>query len=214
MTLRDGLLRSGGSSPTTSTTPERRQAAGALLLIAVWAGSPQGGSGRRCRVPQHRRARGRSCPLPAVRELTMLIMGSGLEVLFPFASARTSSSARATSSPPPFAWGGRPAPCQRGHLHRRRGRRQLALLEPPDPMRPATGRILGVEFFDKVYLADRIAGVVRPGGFVLWVWRSASPSGRSSGTAATCGRAEQSEAPGDRGASSAGRPHPRQEMWR
>jgi hypothetical protein len=29
-------------------------------------------------------------------------------------------------------------------------------------------RILGVEFFDRVYLADRIAGTVRTAGFVHW----------------------------------------------
>ncbi|HZB01344.1 MAG TPA: hypothetical protein VE800_04460 [Actinomycetota bacterium] len=29
-------------------------------------------------------------------------------------------------------------------------------------------RILGAEFFDKVFLADRIASIVRSGGFVLW----------------------------------------------
>jgi hypothetical protein len=45
----------------------------------------------------------------------------------------------------------------------------LALLGATGP--DAAGdweRILGVEFFDKVYLADRIAGVVRTVGFVLW----------------------------------------------
>ena len=46
---------------------------------------------------------------------------------------------------------------------------QLALLGATGP--DASGdweRILGVEFFDKVFLADRIAGVVRTLGFVLW----------------------------------------------
>jgi hypothetical protein len=103
-------------------------------------------------------------------ELTMLIMGSGFEVLFPlavglfFLVAKRNVVAAAVS----FGWAASALASAATYIGDADDGR-LALLGATGP--DAAGdweRILGVEFFDKVYLADRIAGTVRTAGFVLW----------------------------------------------
>ena len=144
-------------------------------------------------------------------EFTMLFMGSGFEVLFPFVvGAYFLVRKRDLVSSHRLGLGGeRPGQCR--YLHRRRGRRSIGAA---GSHRARCGWRLGadpgVEFFDKVYLADGIAGVVRTVGFVLWgvalclaVWAIVpEPTPRTGGRS-------RSEGTGDRGASRAARPHPR-----
>jgi hypothetical protein len=103
-------------------------------------------------------------------ELTMLIMGSGFEVLFPFlvgvAFLIVKKDLVATSVC--FGWTASALASAATYIaDADEGR--LALLGATGP--DAAGdweRILGAEFFDKVFLADRIAAIVRSAGFVLW----------------------------------------------
>jgi hypothetical protein len=124
-------------------------------------------------------------------ELTMLIMGSGFEVLFPLAVGvyflvrRHDLVAAAICG----GWAASALASASTYIADADDGR-LALLGATGP--DATGdweRILGAEFFDKVYLADPIAAKVRLLGFALWfvaiglaVWaivrstRSAAPA--------------------------------------
>jgi hypothetical protein len=103
-------------------------------------------------------------------ELVMLVMGSGSEVLFPllvgiyFLLRRRDAVAGAIC----FGW------CASALASA-----ATYIADADDGLLPllgATGpdaagdweRILGPGFFDKVFLADRIAGVVRTAGFALW----------------------------------------------
>ena len=122
------------------------------------------------RLPQHRGPRDRARSFGPFGELTMLIMGSGFEVLFPFAVGRCSSSASVTSCPRRSVGAGRraPSPAPRPTSRMRMTDDSPSWRDRAD----AAGdweRILGVEFFDKVYLADSIAGTVRTVGYALWV---------------------------------------------
>jgi len=103
-------------------------------------------------------------------ELTMLIMGSGFEVLFPFAVGVyfliRKKDLVATSIC--FGWAASALASAATYIADADDGR-LALLGATSP--DAAGdweRILGEEFFDKVFLADRIAGIVRSAGFVVW----------------------------------------------
>jgi hypothetical protein len=102
-------------------------------------------------------------------ELTMLIMGSGFEVLFPFLVGiffLVKKDLVATSVC--FGWAASALASAATYIADADDGR-LALLGATGP--DAAGdweRILGEEFFDKLFLADRIAGVVRSAGFVLW----------------------------------------------
>jgi hypothetical protein len=103
-------------------------------------------------------------------ELTMLIMGSGFEVLFPFlvgvAFLVVKKDLVATSIC--FGWAASALASAATYIADADDGR-LALLGATGP--DAAGdweRILGAEFFDKVFLADRIAAIVRTAGFVLW----------------------------------------------
>ena len=104
-------------------------------------------------------------------ELTMLIMGSGFEVLFPFAVGAVFLVAKHDLVSTAVAWGWAASALASAATYigdADDGR--LALLGATGP--DASGdweRILGVEFFDKVYLADSIAGTVRTFGYVLWI---------------------------------------------
>ena len=148
------------------------KAAGALLLIAVWGWFAL--------------VKGDQTPLfvylnIAVHEighvlfrpfgeLTMLIMGSGFEVLFPFAVGAYFLLRKRDLVSTAVAWGWAASALSSAATYvGDADDGQLALLGATGP--DAAGdweRILGVEFFDKVYLADRIAGDVRTVGFVLW----------------------------------------------
>ena len=104
-------------------------------------------------------------------ELTMLIMGSGFEVLFPFAVGAVFLFAKRDVVSTAVAWGWAASALASAATYiadADDGR--LALLGATGP--DAAGdweRILGEEFFDKVYLADSIAGTVRTFGYVLWI---------------------------------------------
>ena len=103
-------------------------------------------------------------------ELTMLIMGSGFEVLFPFAVGAYFLLRKRDLVSTAVAWGWAASALASAATYigdADDGRLSLLGATGPD----AAGdweRILGVEFFDKVYLADGIAGTVRTVGFVLW----------------------------------------------
>jgi hypothetical protein len=103
-------------------------------------------------------------------ELTMLIMGSGFEVLFPFAVGAYFLLRKRDLVSTAVAWGwGASALASAATYIGDADDGRLALLGATGP--DAAGdweRILGVEFFDKVFLADRIAGAVRTAGLVLW----------------------------------------------
>ena len=103
-------------------------------------------------------------------ELTMLIMGSGFEVLFPFAVGVVFLIRKRDLVSTAVAWGWAASALASAATYiadADDGR--LALLGATGP--DAAGdweRILGEEFFDKVYLADSIAGTVRTFGYALW----------------------------------------------
>ena len=103
-------------------------------------------------------------------ELTMLIMGSGFEVLFPLAVGAYFLLRKRDVVSTAVAWGWAASALASAATYiGDADDGQLALLGATGP--DAAGdweRILGVEFVDKVYLADRIAEVVRTVGFVLW----------------------------------------------
>jgi len=104
-------------------------------------------------------------------ELTMLIMGSGFEVVFPFAVGAVFLLRKRDLVSTAVAWGWAASALASAATYiadADDGR--LALLGATGP--DAAGdweRILGEEFFDKVYLADSIAGTVRTFGYVLWI---------------------------------------------
>ena len=104
-------------------------------------------------------------------ELTMLMMGSGFEVLFPFAVSAYFLLRKRDLVATAVAWGWAASALASAATYiGDADDGKLALLGATGP--DAAGdweRILGVEFFDKVFLADRIAGVVRTIGFVLWI---------------------------------------------
>jgi hypothetical protein len=103
-------------------------------------------------------------------ELTTLIMGSGFEVLFPFAVGVVFLIRKRDLVSTAVAWGWAASALASASTYiadADDGR--LALLGATGP--DAAGdweRILGEEFFDKVYLADSIAGTVRTFGYALW----------------------------------------------
>src|SRR5918995_4558965 len=148
------------------------KAAGALLLITVWgwfalAKGDQTPLFVYLNIAVHEVGHGLFQPFG---ELTMLIMGSGFEVLFPFAvGAYVLLRGRdLVSTAVSWGWAASALASAATYIGDADDGR-LALLGATGP--DAAGdweRILGVEFFDKVYLADRIAGGVRTVGFVLW----------------------------------------------
>ena len=103
-------------------------------------------------------------------ELTMLVMGSGFEVLFPFAVGVLFLIRRRDLVSTSVCWGWAASALASAATYiadADDGR--LALLGATGP--DAAGdweRILGEQFFDKVFLADSIAGTVRTFGFALW----------------------------------------------
>jgi hypothetical protein len=103
-------------------------------------------------------------------ELTMLIMGSGFEVLFPFLVGvgflifKRDLVATSVS----FGWAASALASAATYIADADDGR-LALLGATGPDSAGDWeRILGEEFFDKVFLADRIAEIVRSAGFLLW----------------------------------------------
>jgi hypothetical protein len=103
-------------------------------------------------------------------ELTMLIMGSGFEVLFPFVVGVVFLIRKRDLVSTAVSWGWSASALASAATYiadADDGR--LALLGATGPDTAGDWeRILGERFFDKVYLADSIAGTVRIVGYVLW----------------------------------------------
>jgi hypothetical protein len=104
-------------------------------------------------------------------ELTMLIMGSAFEVLFPFAVGVVFLLRKRdlVSTAVCWAWAASALASAATYIADADDGR-LALLGATGP--DAAGdweRILGERFFDKVYLADSIGATVRTFGYMLWV---------------------------------------------
>jgi hypothetical protein len=149
------------------------KAAGALLLIAVWrwfalVKNDQTPIFVYLNIAVHETGHVLFRPFG---ELTMLVMGSGFEVLFPLAVGAYFLVRKRDVIATAVAWGWSACALASAATYigdADDGRSALLGATGPD----AAGdweRILGEEFFDKVYLADRIAGVVRTLGFVLWI---------------------------------------------
>ncbi len=103
-------------------------------------------------------------------ELTMLVMGSGFEVLFPFAVGVVFLIRRRDLVSTAVSWGWSASALASAATYiadADDGR--LALLGGTGPDTAGDWeRILGEQFFDKLYLADSIATKVRTAGYVLW----------------------------------------------
>ena len=103
-------------------------------------------------------------------ELTMLIMGSGFEVLFPFAVGVVFLIRKRDLVSTAVSWGWSASALASAATYiadADDGR--LALLGASGPDTAGDWeRILGEQFFDKLYLADSIAARVRTAGYVLW----------------------------------------------
>jgi hypothetical protein len=148
------------------------KAAGALLLIAVWGWfalvkNDQTPIFVYLNIAVHEIGHVLFRPFG---ELTMLIMGSGLEVLFPFAVGVVYLIRRRDLVSTAVSWGWSASALASAATYiadADDGR--LALLGATGPDTAGDWeRILGVQFFDKVYLADSIAAMVRTAGYVLW----------------------------------------------
>jgi hypothetical protein len=149
------------------------RAAGALLLIAIWGWfalvkNDQTPIFVYLNIAVHEVGHLLFRPFG---ELTMLIMGSGFEVLFPLAAGLVFLIRKRDVVATAVCWGWAASALASAAIYiadADDGR--LALLGATGP--DAAGdweRILGAEFFDKVYLADSIAGTVRTFGYVLWL---------------------------------------------
>jgi hypothetical protein len=148
------------------------KAAGALLLIAVWGWfalvkNDQTPIFVYLNIAVHEIGHVLFRPFG---ELTMLIMGSGLEVLFPFAVGVVYLIRKRDLVSTAVSWGWSASALASAATYiadADDGR--LALLGATGPDTAGDWeRILGVQFFDKVYLADSIAAMVRTAGYVLW----------------------------------------------
>jgi hypothetical protein len=149
------------------------KAAGAVLLIAVWGWfalvrNDQTPIFVYLNIAVHETGHVLFRPFG---ELTMLMMGSGFEVLFPLGVGVYLLVRKRDLVATAVAWGWAASALASAATYiGDADDGTLALLGATGP--DAAGdweRILGVEFFDKVFLADRIAGVVRTIGFVLWI---------------------------------------------
>ena len=148
------------------------KAAGALLLIAVWGWfalvkNDQTPIFVYLNIASHESGHVLFRPFG---ELTMLIMGSGFEVLFPLSVGAVFLLGKRDLVATAVCWGWAASALASAATYiADADDGQLALLGATGP--DAAGdweRILGEEFLDKVYLADSIAGAVRTLGYVLW----------------------------------------------
>lgn len=148
------------------------KAAGALLLIAVWGWfalvkNDQTPIFVYLNIAVHETGHVLFRPFG---ELTMLIMGSGFEVLFPFAVGIVFLIRKRDLVSTAVSWGWAASALASAATYiadADDGR--LALLGGTGPDTAGDWeRILGEQFFDKVYLADPIAAKVRAVGFALW----------------------------------------------
>jgi hypothetical protein len=148
------------------------KAAGALLLIAVWGWfalvqNDQTPIFVYLNIAVHE---GGHVLFRPFGELTMLIMGSGFEVLFPFAVGVVFLIRKRDLVSTAVSWGWSASALASAAIYiadADDGR--LALLGASGPDTAGDWeRILGEQFFDKLYLADSIAVKVRTAGYVLW----------------------------------------------
>ena len=148
------------------------KAAGSLLLIAVWGWfalvkNDQTPIFVYLNIAVHETGHVLFRPFG---ELIMLMMGSGFEVLFPFAVGLIFLIRKRDVLSAAVSWGWSASAFASAATYiadADDGR--LALLGATGPDTAGDWeRILGEQFFDKVYLADSIAGAVRTFGFVLW----------------------------------------------
>lgn len=148
------------------------KAAGALLLIAVWGWfalvrNDQTPIFVYLNIAVHESGHVLFRPFG---ELTMLIMGSGFEVLFPFAVGVVFLVRKRDLVSTAVSWGWSASALASAATYiadADDGR--LALLGATGPDTAGDWeRILGQQFFDKLYLADSIAAKVRAAGYVLW----------------------------------------------
>jgi hypothetical protein len=148
------------------------KAAGALLLIAVWGWfalvkNDQTPIFVYLNIAVHEIGHVLFRPFG---ERTMLIMGSGFEVLFPFAVGIVFLIRKRDVVSTAVSWGWSASALASAATYiadADDGR--LALLGATGPDTAGDWeRILGERFFDKVYLADSIGATVRTFGFVLW----------------------------------------------
>jgi hypothetical protein len=149
------------------------RAAGALVLIAVWGWfalvrNDQTPIFVYLNIAVHETGHVLFRPFG---ELTMLIMGSGFEVLFPLAVGAYFLVRKRDVIATAVAWGWSASALASAATYiGDADDGQLALLGATGPDSAGDWeRILGEEFFDKVFLADKIAGIVRTLGFVLWI---------------------------------------------
>jgi hypothetical protein len=148
------------------------KAAGALLLIAVWGWfalvrNDQTPIFVYLNIAVHESGHVLFRPFG---ELTMLIMGSGFEVLFPFAVGVVFLIRRRDLVSTAVSWGWSASALASAATYiadADDGRLSLLGGTGPDSAGDWE-RILGEQFFDKVYLADSIATKVRTAGYVLW----------------------------------------------
>jgi hypothetical protein len=148
------------------------KAAGALLLIGVWGWfalvqNDQTPIFVYLNIAVHESGHVLFRPFG---ELTMLIMGSGFEVLFPFAVGVVFLIRKGDLVSTAISWGWSASALASAATYiadADDGR--LALLGATGPDTAGDWeRILGGQFFDKVYLADSIAAKVRVVGYMLW----------------------------------------------
>lgn len=148
------------------------KAAGALLLIAVWGWfalvmNDQTPIFVYLNIAVHEAGHVLFRPFG---ELTMLIMGSGFEVLFPFAVGVVFLLRKRDLVSTAVSWGWSASALASAATYiadADDGR--LALLGAPGPDTAGDWeRILGAQYVDKLFLADPIAANVRAAGYVLW----------------------------------------------
>jgi hypothetical protein len=148
------------------------KAAGAVLLIAVWGWfalvqNDQTPIFVYLNIAVHESGHVLFRPFG---ELAVLIMGSGFEVLFPFAVGVVFFIRKRDLVSTAISWGWSASALASAATYiadADDGR--LALLGATGPDTAGDWeRILGGQFFDKVYLADSIASKVRTIGYALW----------------------------------------------
>jgi hypothetical protein len=148
------------------------KAAGALLLIAVWGWfalvqNDQTPIFVYLNIAVHESGHVLFRPFG---ELTMLIMGSGFEVLFPFAVGVVFLIRKRDLVSTAVSWGWSASALASAATYiADADDGQLSLLGASGPDTAGDWeRILGEQFLDKLYLADSIAAKVRTAGYALW----------------------------------------------
>ncbi len=102
-------------------------------------------------------------------ELTMLIMGSGFEVLFPLLAGAAFLAWKRDVVAAAVCWGWAASALASAATYIADADDGALMLLGGGPDTAGDWeRILGAEYFDVLYMADRIAAPVRTAGYVLW----------------------------------------------